>query len=197
MVSFPAPVGGVPFEEDFAPSVIFAVVFAILVFLGVYRLARASTRTLVILAPLIFCTERVVTWSLRAKQAKTPSEELDRNLTIYWQVAFAAAYMTIWTCLVNILRCVLVATTKGSKTLSYTAPLSYTNDYALPTEEDRPRARFWYRRVLGVIAFASWITVITGTLLGYNYVNAENDASKGQSVETLRRVKLSFMIMSR
>ena len=58
MVSFPAPVGGVPFEEDFAPSVIFAAVFAIIVFIGVYRLARASTRTLVILGPMAFCIER-------------------------------------------------------------------------------------------------------------------------------------------
>lgn len=110
--------------------------------------------------------------------------------------------MTIWACLWNILRCVLVATTKGSKPISYTAPLvysdqgtaepaaydgeSYSGDYVLPTEEDRPRVRFWYRRVFGVLAFAAWIPVITGTVMGYSYVNAETDASKGQTVETLR-----------
>lgn len=209
----------------------FAAVFATLVFVGIFRLARSSTRTLVILGPLIFCTERcvfssacfynkthgryyflrVVTWSLRAKQAKTPSEELDKNLTIYWQVTFAAAYMTIWGCLVKILRCLLVATTRGNGPVQHTAPLvfkdedgseqvsvpydsenySYTSDYVLPMEADRPNQRFWYRRVLGALVFAAWIPVITGTILGYNYVNAETDQKKANTVQSLSSVTVS------
>lgn len=57
-MTFPAPVGGVPFKEDFVPSVVYAGVYAGLVLLGIFRLAKKSTRTLVILSPLSFCIER-------------------------------------------------------------------------------------------------------------------------------------------
>lgn len=57
-MTFPAPIGGVPFEEDFAPSIVFACVYAILVFVGLFRVARRTTRTLLILGPLAFSIER-------------------------------------------------------------------------------------------------------------------------------------------
>ena len=110
--------------------------------------------------------------------------------------------MTMWGCLVNLLRCVLVATTYGSSPIQHTTPLvykdnsvadpvsyeseTYTEDYVLPTETDRPRVRFWYRRVLGVLAFLAWGPVITGTLMAYNYVAAETNQDKAKLVETLR-----------
>lgn len=109
--------------------------------------------------------------------------------------------MTIWACLVNILRCVLVATTKGSKPISLAAPVAYSSretikpapsdgglytDDGLPMEEDRPHVRHRYRRVLGVFMFAAWLPIITGTVMGYIYAQAENDASKTQGVETMR-----------
>lgn len=55
---FPAPVGGVPFEKDFVPSVIISSLYAVLFFVGVFRLARSSTRTTVILGTFAFVTER-------------------------------------------------------------------------------------------------------------------------------------------
>lgn len=153
----------------------------------------------------------VVVWSLRAKQAKTPSEELDRNLIIYYQVTFSVAYISILACLVNIFRCVLVATTKGGDSTSYTTPLlysaqdtagpasydvkSYTDNHVLSTE-DRPVARFLYRCSLSVLVSQMWIPVIMGTIMGYNYVNAENDFSKARKFGSLRQVEISFIILS-
>lgn len=124
--------------------------------------------------------------------------------------------MTVWGCLINILRVLLVATTRGSSPIQHTAPLvfkedgisepapvpydsenySYTSDYVLPMEADRPNERFRYRRVLGALAFAAWIPVITGTIMGYNYVTAETDQQKANTVETLRSV-LELRILSR
>lgn len=149
---------------------------------------------------------RIVVWSLRAKQAKTPSEDFDKTLTVYWQITFAAAYMTVWACLVNLLRCVLVATTRGNSPVQHTAPLmyrkddgsepapydsenySYSSDYALPMETDRPDLRLKYRRALGVLSLAAWVPVVIGMLMGYNYVNAETDHDKANTVQSLRSV---------
>ena len=43
-VRFPAPVGGVPLAHDFAPSIVFACAYGVLVLLGAYRLARRASR---------------------------------------------------------------------------------------------------------------------------------------------------------
>lgn len=57
-VSFPAPVGGVPFESDFIPSIVFACFYAVLVFVGVFRMAVSSTRSVVLIGLFIFVFER-------------------------------------------------------------------------------------------------------------------------------------------
>ena len=57
-MSFPAPVGGVPFERDFAPSVIFATLYAVLAIGGIYRFVRQATRTTVVIGTFAFVVER-------------------------------------------------------------------------------------------------------------------------------------------
>lgn len=114
--------------------------------------------------------------------------------------------MTVWACLVNLLRCVLVATTRGSSPVQHTAPLvyrkddgsetvpydsenfSYSSDYALPMETDRPDLRLRYRRALGVLSLAAWVPVAVGMFMGYNYVNAETNHDKANTVQNLRSV---------
>lgn len=59
-VGIPSPVGGVPFSIDFAPSILFAILYAILVGVGVWRLARRSTRTAVSIGNFVFVLERYV-----------------------------------------------------------------------------------------------------------------------------------------
>lgn len=56
--SFPAPVGGVPSDRDFGPSVLFAILYAILIIIAIYRFARTATRTLVVLGTFAFAVER-------------------------------------------------------------------------------------------------------------------------------------------
>ena len=57
---FPSPIGGVPFDNDFVPSVIFAALYAVICFLGFYRMARKDSRSLLVVTTLIFTIERQV-----------------------------------------------------------------------------------------------------------------------------------------
>ena len=59
-MTFPAPIGGVPFKSDFAPSIAFACAYAILCIVAIFRLSKRTTRTLVVLSPLAFSLERSV-----------------------------------------------------------------------------------------------------------------------------------------
>lgn len=59
-VKIPSPVGGVPFSIDFAPSILFATLYAGLVGVGAWRLARRSTRTVVSIGNFMFVLERYV-----------------------------------------------------------------------------------------------------------------------------------------
>ena len=56
--TFPAPIGGVPFDIDFAPSILFAVLYGLLAVLAVHRMLHPATRTLCILGVLSFVGER-------------------------------------------------------------------------------------------------------------------------------------------
>ena len=57
-VLFPSPVGGVPIDADFAPSVMFSSLYTILIAVAIYRLSHPSTRTMVSIGTLIFIIER-------------------------------------------------------------------------------------------------------------------------------------------
>lgn len=224
-LSFPAPIGGVPLKEDFAPSIVFACAFAILIVVGAYRLAKPATRTLLILGPFLFSVERyvypsnlfyshilttmfgrVVTWSLRASQARNPPENPSRSLTIYFQVTLAVGYISpLWGCIVHLLRCVFVATTQGTRSSSQISvrenvgqgatesavhsrePEAQTSNYDDPAlQQDKPRLRFWYRLVFGVVWLQQWLPVGTGTAMANLYVDAENNAKDAQGVQVMR-----------
>lgn len=101
--------------------------------------------------------------------------------------------------IVTLLRCLFVGTTKGITPSQQTllgsgrsSPEPYasggnTLEYTFPAvEDDQPRLRFWYRRVFGALILASWVPVIIGMVMGYNYVNAETNAQKASTVQDLR-----------
>lgn len=123
---------------------------------------------------------------------------MDRNLTIYWQMTFAIGYLSMYADVVTVLRCIFVATTKGaspsqgvlldgrSSSPDFHAPESNSSAYTLPADEDKPRVRFWYRRTFGILIISAWIPVIMGMVMGYNYVNAETNAAKASTVQSLR-----------
>ncbi len=54
----PIPIGGVPIHVDLAPSILFAVLYATLTALGIYRLSQPASRSLVIVGTVISVLER-------------------------------------------------------------------------------------------------------------------------------------------
>lgn len=55
---FPSPVGGAPFAFDFAPSVLFAVLYAALAPLILWRGLSSSSRSVMLVGTVIFGLER-------------------------------------------------------------------------------------------------------------------------------------------
>ncbi|EKM54321.1 uncharacterized protein PHACADRAFT_210131 [Phanerochaete carnosa HHB-10118-sp] len=208
IVQFPAPIGGVPFSRDFAPSILFACLYGLLAFLGIYRLARSTSRNVMVFSFLAFIIERVVIWSLRAKQARTPSEDFSRSLTIYWQITFSIGFLAIHGIILNLLRCLVVHTTKGTSPTPESSPTIQTEEMgglrafmnksktsvAIPPleygpQEDQPRRRALYRRMFGLLALLSIAPAVIGSLMGNGYVDAVADPKAAASaVQALRPV---------
>ncbi|EKM54314.1 uncharacterized protein PHACADRAFT_185257 [Phanerochaete carnosa HHB-10118-sp] len=117
-VSFPAPIGGVPFDSDFAPSLFFTVLYGVVCLLGIWRMARKSSRSMLVGTTLIFIVERTVIWSLRTWQSKTPAEDTDRFLTSYWQMSFTAGYIAIYGKLLASLKGLMMGAFKPSRATS-------------------------------------------------------------------------------
>ena len=57
---FPAPVGGAPDALDLAPSIVFAILYALLVPIVLWRMVHPQSRTTVLLSTSFFSIERYV-----------------------------------------------------------------------------------------------------------------------------------------
>ena len=58
MVNFPAPIGGTSLPSDFAPSILFVVLYGLLVPLIMYRILDRRSRTILLIGSIIFSIER-------------------------------------------------------------------------------------------------------------------------------------------
>ncbi|EAU91146.1 hypothetical protein CC1G_03314 [Coprinopsis cinerea okayama7 len=148
-VEFPSPVGGASLPPDFAPSILFAVLYGLLVPLTAYRLYDRRSRTVLLLGTIIFSTERIVIFSIRAAQARNETMRQSGNLANYMQLSFAQGYIGIANDLVNLIRCLLVNASYGPERYPESSAAS-TKGCDLPppkeTDVDNPRQRFWIRR---------------------------------------------------
>ena len=57
-MTFPTPVGGTPLPVDFAPSVLFAVLYGILAPFAIFRFLQRRSRTTLLIGTLAFAIER-------------------------------------------------------------------------------------------------------------------------------------------
>lgn len=57
-MSFPTPVGGTALPADFAPSILFAVLYALLVPIMFYRVYDKRSRTTLLIGTVFFGVER-------------------------------------------------------------------------------------------------------------------------------------------
>lgn len=58
MVNFPTPIGGTALPADFVPSIVFAILYGLMVPLLVYRLFERRSRTILIIGSFTFSVER-------------------------------------------------------------------------------------------------------------------------------------------
>lgn len=56
--TFPSPIGGAPFSNDIAPSILFAVLYGLLGPFILYRVLGRTSRTTILIGPMIFGFER-------------------------------------------------------------------------------------------------------------------------------------------
>jgi hypothetical protein len=141
----------------------------------------------------------VVIWSLRAKQAKTPSEDFSRGLTAYWQLTFTAAYSVLIEKVCIFLSCLAVKTTKGHMENPSSMALTpfeegdhpYTDapesQSTINLERDQPELRKRYQRIFKLVSSPGFVPPIIATVMARSYyINAETDSSKVSPTQTLR-----------
>jgi len=192
-MTFPSPVGGVAFPFDFAPSILFAILYGLLVPFTIYRALHRSSRTVLIIGTVTFSIERVVIFSLRAAQARNEKMRESRGLASYMQSTLALGFISIANDLVNILRCVLVNSTYGTDTYAQSPAATSAKLEPTSIEEsesqtrisdyipDHPRTRFWMRRytaILGLAFLAATVPGIVGNSTYNKGIDDQNQANK-------------------
>ncbi|KAI9062427.1 hypothetical protein FKP32DRAFT_1593586 [Trametes sanguinea] len=115
---FPALIGGVPLPIDFAPAILFSVLYGLLIPVVVYRLLHRRSRTIVLLGTGGFVIERTVAYALRARAAHDAGLRASHGLEIYLQVAINAGFITIGQDTLALLRALLVDATFGTPSTS-------------------------------------------------------------------------------
>ncbi|OCH92707.1 hypothetical protein OBBRIDRAFT_886068 [Obba rivulosa] len=205
---FPSPVGGIPLSRDFAPSILFAIVYAALVPAFAHRLINKASRTLLLLGCLFFCVERVVIFSFRAEESHDTSSGTSEFFLTYMQTTWGVGFVTIAQSWVVVLRAFLVNSTKGPEAdgIETTAdgdmerPLTARSsemDYPPASNRavcndgfmvDKPRERFWFRRILGFGRLVLLAANIIDTVAGGLYWNALRSAGAARTTQQLRYV---------
>ncbi|RDX47484.1 hypothetical protein OH76DRAFT_1354119 [Lentinus brumalis] len=195
---FPSPIGGAPFPIDFAPSILFSVLHALLIPIFVWRMARPQTRNFVLIGALAFTTERTVLYALRAHTAHDDKARTNESLETYLQTTLAGGFITIGMDLMQLTRVMLVNATKGAEVLANEAKSNKNNqpdcglDESLPfavddfaSLEDLPRMRARLRQagLAGTIVF--WVTIILGIVSGVDYQGALHSGAHAQLVRQL------------
>lgn len=83
-MEFPSPVGGVPFPSDYAPSILFAVMYGLLLPLLAYRILDRKSRNTLLIGTALFSIERSVLLSYQSLQYScAPFQDRDIFATSY------------------------------------------------------------------------------------------------------------------
>ncbi|KAF9462282.1 hypothetical protein BDZ94DRAFT_1261516 [Collybia nuda] len=207
-MSFPTPVGGTLLQNDFAPSILFAVLYALLIPLMVYRAWDKRSRTLLLLGTAIFGIERVVIFSLRAAQSQNEDQRESKGLLTYMQVSFGMGFIGIANDLVNLVRVLLVNPTYGSDRYGECSAAIPKSDTSLSSDDspltrphvgdfpgqppdetpDHPRQRFWARRFSDFTNLSFLAAIVPGVIANSRFSSVIDDDDAAEHTTTLRYV---------
>ncbi|KAF8573532.1 hypothetical protein K439DRAFT_1625004 [Ramaria rubella] len=189
-MAFPSPVGGTLIKEDFAPSIVFAILYGLLVPLAAFRFLRKESRTVLLIGVTTFSIERVVIFSLRANQSGNVEKAASAGLASYEQVTLGLGYIGMCDALIGFLRALLVNSTRPEAN----GDQEHTNPTPQP---DRPRERFWYRRLADFLSWGFLGATVSGLISGSIYSKSINSSSSASHVMVLRYVSsgLAFLML--
>ncbi|QRW25011.1 mRNA-capping enzyme [Rhizoctonia solani] len=107
------PVGGIPISDDLGPSIVFAMLYALLLPNIIYNFFIRKPRAwnVIQISTVIFAVERIAWCIIRAVQAAHPERRSSGGLMNYVQVTVALGFVGISSEAVKLLRCTLVNTT--------------------------------------------------------------------------------------
>ncbi|WWD16636.1 hypothetical protein CI109_101066 [Kwoniella shandongensis] len=159
--------GGFPTSRDLAPSIIFLIIYILLVPVLIFRLVRKADRSSVLIRPTIFISARLAMLIIRAIMAKNSYGE---GLLIAELVLVSVGFLFLIT--------------------AVTACFKLQIDSDLPKDE-RPQ---WVKRLaqaLEVIVLGAIGTAVIGSAL---ISNALKDPSKLNTVKDLRRASVILSV---
>ncbi|KAF8606200.1 hypothetical protein BDV93DRAFT_596120 [Ceratobasidium sp. AG-I] len=153
-----APVGGIPVSADLAPSIIFAVLYALLLPGIIYNFFIHKPRAwnTIQIQSVSFAAERIAWCIIRAIQAAHP--ERRSWLMNYVQMTVGLGFVGISSEVVKLLRSTLVNTTLPEKGAS----------------KDRPVARRRYRLLCFIFELSFLASTVPGLIAGGKYRAARN-----------------------
>lgn len=212
--AFPSPVGGVGLAGDFVPSVLFAILYASLLPIFCFRLVNKQSRAILGISAVLTCVERVVIFSLRAKQSQTPGLQTSGTLVTYMQVTIALAYIAVAQDTVSLLRCLYVNSTKGptpSDLDNFDSPVGTTSSSQIPLSpsrgnktfpendgellSDQPRRRAFYRRWTDALRLAFLVATASGIVGNVHYKGGMNSVSTANEVMVTRYVSSGISLI--
>ncbi|KAJ2930259.1 hypothetical protein H1R20_g6800, partial [Candolleomyces eurysporus] len=181
---------GIPFPADFGPSITFAILYALLLPLTVYRMWGKRSRTWRIFGTITFSLERIVLFSFRAVQSRRDSWRFSNRLLKYSQGSWGVGYIGIASDLVQLLRCLLVNPTYGEERYDE-APTSRNQKsyFQVPEdgEQDRAEERARVRRFSDFLSLAFLSASIPAIIVGFRFNKDNfNSEEKADSVMKLR-----------
>ncbi|CAE6486512.1 unnamed protein product [Rhizoctonia solani] len=158
------PVGGIPISDDLDPSIVFAVLYTLLLPNIIYNFFIRKPRAwnIIQISTVIFAVERIAWCIIRAVQAAHPERRFSGGLMDYVQVTVALGFVGISSEAVKLLRCTLVHTTLPENGAS----------------KDRRAARQFYRYFCVFFELAFLGATIPGIIAGGKYSSARFDQTR-------------------
>ncbi|CAE6463621.1 unnamed protein product [Rhizoctonia solani] len=175
------PVGGIPISEDLAPSIVFAILYALLLpnIIYTFFIRKPRAWSIVQISTVIFAVERIAWCIIRAVQAAHPEKQTSGGLMNYVQVTVALGFVGVSSEVIKLLRCVLVNTTLPENGAS----------------KDRRTARQYYRHFCFFFELAFLGATIPGIIAGGQYSSARYDQSKADSNMNLLKASASVALI--
>ncbi|KAG8728692.1 hypothetical protein FRC11_010418 [Ceratobasidium sp. 423] len=174
------PIGGIPVSDDLAPSIIFAVLYALLLPNIIYNFFFRKPRAwnAIQTSTVLFAVERIAWCIIRAVQVAHPERRASRGLMKYVQATVGLGFIGISSDAIKLLRCILVHTTLPEHGAS----------------KDRRMARRVYRYSCYIFELAFLASTVPGTVASYGYSSARFDQAKADKNLRLLNVSASVVL---